>query len=540
MKRIVLFAVCVIAATAAAAQWHYLSGGKLSGISSVGSYVWAVGQDGLFFYSEDNGESWRRVPRFTTRNLVDVEFWDQSLGLVTAEGGIVYRTTDDGASWDSMNVTHGGNRIRWLSGSRVYIAAAESSFVVNSHDAGQTWDPWWSPHCPWFLDSLQAWGYADSIVRTRDGGLSWTSISGRPWGGYGSPRFLGFSDTLNGICGWYYYASSPHGSYEANGWSATTNGGVTWTSIVDTGATSTICCDIDAAGHIFGLNGGRCVRYHCPFSGWVGLGKWQSFNDISAARGNHPWICGLGGAIQLSTDGGQSWQSARPPSVGSRLTNVEFADSTHGWGTGYGLVVRSMDAGRSWTDAAVPENWGNTNIAVINDTTVVCCMGGSSYSQISYGYYGYFAAFRTSDAGDSWERKQYVALSGSDQHPIGSSRIGCCGDHLWHAGLRLPDSNSLRSTDGGASWLDMDTLGDVSDNQEPFDISFVDTLHGWAIDSRSSSNRHPSRGRGSSQSSCCACPTSCSRIELQRCCCTASLELQSPKTQATTSSGRIL
>jgi len=56
VKRVVLFAVCAIAATAAAAQWHYLSGGKLSGISSVGSYVWTVGQDGLFFYSEDNGQ----------------------------------------------------------------------------------------------------------------------------------------------------------------------------------------------------------------------------------------------------------------------------------------------------------------------------------------------------------------------------------------------------------------------------------------------------------------------------------------------------
>jgi hypothetical protein len=30
VKRVVLFAVCAIAATAAAAQWHYLSGGKLT------------------------------------------------------------------------------------------------------------------------------------------------------------------------------------------------------------------------------------------------------------------------------------------------------------------------------------------------------------------------------------------------------------------------------------------------------------------------------------------------------------------------------
>ena len=114
MKRTVLFAVCAIAATAAVAQWHYLSGGKLSGISSVGSHVWAVGQDGLFFYSEDNGAYWRRVPRFTTRNLVDVEFWDQSFGLITAEGDIVYRTTDNGGTWDSAYAQYISGHIRFV------------------------------------------------------------------------------------------------------------------------------------------------------------------------------------------------------------------------------------------------------------------------------------------------------------------------------------------------------------------------------------------------------------------------------------------
>jgi photosystem II stability/assembly factor-like uncharacterized protein len=133
---VLLFAVCAIAATGAAAQWHYLSGGKLSGISSVGSHVWAVGQDGLFFYSEDNGESWRRVPRFTTRNLVDVEFWDQSFGLATAEGDIIYRTTDNGGTWDSSYVQYIGGHIRFITHDCIWVTSNGGGRILRTTDGG--------------------------------------------------------------------------------------------------------------------------------------------------------------------------------------------------------------------------------------------------------------------------------------------------------------------------------------------------------------------------------------------------------------------
>jgi hypothetical protein len=55
--------------------------------------------------------------------------------------------------------------------------------------------------------------------------------------------------------------------------------------------------------------------------------------------------------------------------------------------------------------------------------------------------------------------------------------------------VRAPNGNSLRSTDAGATWFDMDTLGTVNDGEEPFDVSLVDTLHGWAIDSRTNIRR---------------------------------------------------
>ena len=105
MKRVVLFAVCAIAATAAAAQWHYLSGGKLSGISSVGSYVWTVGQDGLFFCSEDNGQHWRRVPKYY-RN-VGCAIWFKVSGIHKARPEVLrtLRLANDTTSIPRLRTT---------------------------------------------------------------------------------------------------------------------------------------------------------------------------------------------------------------------------------------------------------------------------------------------------------------------------------------------------------------------------------------------------------------------------------------------------
>jgi len=485
----VLFAVCVIAATAAAAQWHYLSGGKLSGISSVGSFVWAVGQDGLFFYSEDNGQHWRRVPRFTTRNLVDVEFWDQSLGLVTAEGGIVYRTTDDGARWDSMNVPHSGNRIRWLSASSVYIAARDSSFLLRSNDAGLTWYQWYPPGHPWFLDTLHGWaGQCDSVMSTRNGGVSWVGRGNLP-----NPDWViacdefGFADTLTGICGFEQDYGEPHNPdphYYC--WAATADGGGSWASLSSVNQSPIRGCDVASNGRVFALEEKRCGWYQYGGLNWVSFSRTQSLYDVHAVRGDCAWICGCGGAVWKSPDGGQTWQLCRA-SNGTILSNVQFSDSTHGWASGYGgLVLKTTDAGRSWSDVSVSVSWGYpyTSIAAINSTTAVCCLGYSRYTEMGYYWYGYFAALRTSDAGVSWDTTRFVDMQNDWDGPIGSSRIARQGGHLWHAGLRTPNGNSLRSTDGGVTWLDMDTLGVVSDRQEPYDISFVDTLHGWAIDSR--------------------------------------------------------
>jgi photosystem II stability/assembly factor-like uncharacterized protein len=487
VKRLVLFAVCAIAATAAAAQWHYLSGGRLSGISSVGSYVWAVGQDGLFFYSEDNGEYWRRVPRFTTRNLVDVEFWDEGFRLVTAEGDILYRTTDNGATWDSSYVQYIGGHIRFITRDCIWVTSSSGTRIRRSTDGGLSWPlggPSW--YSSWFIDSLNGWSsYGTYVFRTSDAGQrgqqSWQQVGELPVPmANGGIYCFGFRDSLNGVCAWHSSYWSPHNTVYAYGWSVTTDGGVSWDYLTQA-ATPGVVCDIGPDGRVYGTEEQGCIVYEPTVYHRSGMSKFQEFRDVSAARGNPAWVCGGGAATWSSADSGLSWAPAKPQS-GASLRNVDFSDSLHGWGTSPDWAARTTDGGRAWIRApAKPGVSTISDVVAISESVCLTAAGWSRYDFL-YGYDGAFGLERSVNAGVSWDTIQYLEFYFGDA-PIGSSRFSHVGEHIWHPGVRAPNGNSLRSTDDGATWLDMDTIGTIGDG-EPSDISFVDTLHGWVIGSR--------------------------------------------------------
>jgi photosystem II stability/assembly factor-like uncharacterized protein len=482
VKRIVLFAVCAIAATGAAAQWHYLSGGKLSGISSVGSFVWAVGQDGLMFYSEDNGQYWRRVPRFTTRNLVDVEFWDQGFGLITAEGDMLYRTTDDGATWDSSYVQYIGGHIRFITHDCIWVTGLSNGRILRSMDGGLSW-PVSRQYAPsaWFLDSLNGWstGPPGNGVRvTTDAGQNWTQIGEVPVPFFsGSINCFGFNGPETGICAW----ASVSGGREpitAYGWSSTNNGGASWSDLAY--GTSGVVCDIGQDGRVYGLEANGVVIWGPLVNSRFGVSRFQGFQDISAARGDRAWICGDGGAIWSSLDSGVSWTPVKPQS-GISLGNVDFTDSLHGWGVSSHWAARTTDGGRSWIPAATGGLPWISDVVALGESTCVTAAGWTVGDMV-HGYSGEFGLERTVNAGASWDTIHFTELGYNDV-PIGPSRFSHIGRHIWHAGTRTPDGNSLSSSDDGATWLDMDTVCTTGEGEPP-DISFVDTLHGWVIDSR--------------------------------------------------------
>jgi photosystem II stability/assembly factor-like uncharacterized protein len=492
VKRIVLFAVSAIAATAAAAEWHYLSGGKLSGVSSVGSYVWAVGQDGLFFHSEDNGETWRRIPRFTTRNLIDVEFWDQSFGLATAEGDMLYRTTDNGGTWDSIYVQYIGGRIRFITHDYIWVTSTNGRRILRSSDGGLTWplSRLLSLRNPWFLDSLNGWANdgGAGVYRTVDAGQNWHQVGEVPvpYRDYVLVSCFGFRDSLNGACAWYSVHFSSSSPAQASGWSATTDGGSSWDYLAQY-TTPGVVCDISPCARIYGVEEHGCIVCGPSLYSRFDASTFQGFRDVSAAHGSRAWTCGDGGALWSSLDSGVSWAPARPQS-GMSLVNVDFCDTLHGWAASSDWAAQTCDAGRSWTRTTAAFGVSPiTDVVALGEASCLATAGWSYYD-MWHGWIGEFKFGRTDNAGAVWD-----TIRDFWGGQVGSSRFARVDQHIWHPGTQSPNGNSLRSTDGGTTWADMDSIGTAGDDEPP-DISFTDTLNGWVIDSRGNIRRTTNSG----------------------------------------------
>jgi photosystem II stability/assembly factor-like uncharacterized protein len=427
------------------------------------------------------------VPRFTTRNLVDVEFWDLGLGFVTAEGDIIYRTTDNGATWDSSYVQYIGGHIQFITRNCIWVVTNGRN--LRSSDGGLTWFLKGQPYDnSWFIDSLNGWcSFMASVYRTSDAGQHWSHPGDVPMpyvGGY--IDCLGFSDSLLGICAWHSSYVTPDYSIYVYGWSVTHDGGVTWDSITEA-ATTGVVCDLGPGQRIYGAEERGCIVYRSSGYHRSGVPSSQRFRDVSAARGDRAWVCGDGATIWSSADSGISWNPAKP-GFGASFQNVDFLDSLHGWGASSDFVARTGDAGRSWTQAATALGVSPiTDIAALGEASCLATAGCSYYDRW-YGWMGEFRLGRTDNAGVHWDTlRDFVGGQ------VGSSRFARVGQYLWHPGAWSPNGNSLRSTDGGTTWLDMDTLGAASDGEPP-DISFIDTVNGWVIDSRRNIRRTTNGG----------------------------------------------
>jgi Photosynthesis system II assembly factor YCF48/Putative zinc-finger len=73
-------------------------------VSVIGNDVWAGGNDGMLFHSGDEGLHWNRlsIPSASgaeTVTIVSIRFDDAQHGVVVADTGASYGTTDGGATW---------------------------------------------------------------------------------------------------------------------------------------------------------------------------------------------------------------------------------------------------------------------------------------------------------------------------------------------------------------------------------------------------------------------------------------------------------
>lgn len=299
----------------------------------------------------NGGNNWSVIQPVAERNLFDVFFTGQDIGMAVGLGGYIQSTSDGGANWanntavpitiqsasfvnadtgyfgggDNMGgaiykTADGGNSFTKLALpspitpiSSVFFANENSGYaatILNSDrvflkttDGGDNWSPvpsntqavFISIHFP-TPDTGYAVGTSGAMVKTTDGGESWNALS------------TGTTNTLNSV----FFVDEQTG-YIAGDIATlrkTTNGGLNWTP----------------------QNSGL-------------IGQLSSIYFTSFDTG---YIAGASGRIARTTNGGVNWQAMNTAST-DLLRSVYFANVFSGCAVGEsGTILTTTDGGLNW------------------------------------------------------------------------------------------------------------------------------------------------------------------------------------------------
>jgi len=288
--------------------------------------------------------------------------------------------------WD---VHAASSRVAWATG---FASGNPYSIVLRTVDGGENWVhatgdlPRAATACIFALDSLRAWvGGFPGIFATTDGGVSWKQqdypqphstwindvwffdpANGYAWGdASGSiPGRITILRTSDGGKTWSHIPNEPVGPADAFGWSSTlccpdpqhiffvvwfegqtrssvvrsTDGGSTWSSIEGNGSIHALAMRDDSVGIL--CSGNLKTPQPAYFGRTTDGGTaWQQVADALPEKGamaafpagsTFAWLAGVH-TVAHSTDEGMSWVEQPIDRIASSLSAISFSDPAHGW-----------------------------------------------------------------------------------------------------------------------------------------------------------------------------------------------------------------
>jgi len=246
----------------------------------------------------------------------------------------------------------------------------------------------------------------------------------------------------------------------------------------------------DSSGNFLGLVGGYWTSQTSGVSNAL-----YSLSYVSDGGGLVAWVCGAGGVIRKTTNGGVTW-SALSSGTSSDLYSIWFHGDQVGWVVGAGgLIKKTTNGGTSWSTVSSGttnnlyavqfiDSW-STGLAVGAGGTIRrSTNGGSSWfgqtSNTTNDLHGVFlldtntnfavgksgTILRTTNGGSTWT----VISSGTTNNLYSVYFRGSTG---WVVGA---GGTILKTTNGGDTWV-AKSSGTTSDLRS---VIFVDDKRGWA------------------------------------------------------------
>ena len=203
-----------------------------------------------------------------------------------------------------------------------------------------------------------------------------------------------------------------------------------------------------------------------PAGGIAGLSA-LAFRDASDV-----WAVGAGGLVLHSSDAGSSWAVQSTP-TNDDLWSVSFPEGQHGWAcggpltSGGGVVLATSDSGTTWQN--------------VTPTGLKASLTDVSFADASHGLLGTSdgEVLVTGNGGDSWTTERLNVLSVPSPYG-GPSPSDVVVDLASAArGWAAVDNQLFMTMTGGRNWLPMPS--GLGSQMVITQVDFSDPLHGWIL-----------------------------------------------------------
>ena len=410
----------------------------------------AVGQAGTLLESRDGGGHWHRRWLGTQHELRCLKTFANGTALIGGADGLLFSTADGGQTWHrtGLDTDETLHRFCFRDSSNGW---AEGSFGLSLQtvDGGQSWAAT-GPDTPFWIRDIHDFG---------DGRVTAVGDAGRRW--------------------------------------ESTDDGATWQEFVmDTPLALTRIAWNGDEGWILGERG-QCFAFTQGDWYRVDLPTDRNLSDLHWFSATSGLICGNGGTLLATADGGQSWQESPLP-TGINLNRLSPTGEDI-WLTGeMGTTIRRSGAAGEWaliSSGRLNQNWAvaeaapGVHVTVGEDGQILRSENRADWelAAVASGAKLYDTTFVAGDDGPrGWAVGAEGALLRSDDlgkswqtcalpHPVTLYAITfidrLCG---WVAG----ESGAMfRTGDGGETWH----LVNLSVPGALHAVSFSDKFHGWVV-----------------------------------------------------------
>ncbi len=230
----------------------------------------------------------------------------------------------------------------------------------------------------WFKDAQNGWavGNSGTTLFTTNGGQTWSSINLTNE----DLKDVAFLDQAIGLI------VGDNGRIFR-----TVNGGASWTQISSGTSSNILAVAFGEGGMVYAAGrDGVILRSTDNGTSWtvVEMGTVR-YRGIAAKGTQNAWVVGEGGALKVTTNGGQTW-TAKSAGTSSDLHDVFFLTPTEGWIAGQNdVLLYSNDGGNTWSSRNSGINVGLEAVIFLN-SNVGWAVGNSG------------RIFKTTNGGVNW------------------------------------------------------------------------------------------------------------------------------------------